>query len=159
MRPRLIPIRGQLTSEVAMLPQSLLSKIKLSAGAASMVFMFSNAACAEEKPAAASPPVPIEVVAEPKLTEEQLKLLRTNLPLLAAENFDVREMASAKIQDLGKASVASLKEALKSADDAETMIRIKTIIADLTKSKSKRKRPMQTPAFNAADASVDGERF
>jgi hypothetical protein len=142
-----------------MLPQSLLSKIKLSAGAASMVFMFSNAACkAEEKPAAAPPPVPIEVVAEPKLTEEQLKLLRTNLPLLAAENFDVREMASAKIQDLGKASVASLKEALKSADDAEAMIRIKTIIADLTKSKSKRKRPMQTPAFNA-DASVDGERF
>jgi hypothetical protein len=119
-----------------MLPQSLLSKIKLSAGAASMVFMFSNAACkAEEKPAAAPPPQPIAIAAEPALTDAQLKVLQTNLPLLAADDYDARDQAATKILELGKAAVGPLKEALKTAQDAEVKARIETIIAEQIKPK------------------------
>jgi hypothetical protein len=120
-----------------MLPASLLSKIKLSAGAASMAFVFCHSACkAEDKPAAAPPaPAPIEVTAEPTLTDEQLKLLKTNLPLLAADDFDQRDTAAKKILELGKPVVAPLKEALKTTQDAEVKARIETIIADLTKPK------------------------
>lgn len=75
-----------------------------------------------------SPPgVPVKI---PELTAEQAEALKTALKDLAAEDFDAREKAFKKIQDIGFGAHAALRETLKTSSDAEVKARAGKLLVD-----------------------------
>ena len=118
-----------------MIHKSLLYKMRIGAGSAGFALALGGAkyAMAEDikTPATTNCP-PIVAQINVALTKEQLETFHKTIPLLGEKEFADREKAYKTILEMGKGAIEPLKEALKTADDAEVKDRLSKLIKDLS---------------------------
>ena len=111
-----------------MLPKHLLEKVRRGAQSAALIAALGAGAALADDPVEGTKPVKTEEKQPQALTKEQLELIKTTIPKLGADEFEIREKASAALKALGKPAVAALQEALKEQTNAEIKSRLTALI-------------------------------